>query len=164
MMNDSAVLDIAAEVTTEQEFLAFRLGAEEYGIAILQTQEIRNFETLTRLANSPDYLRGVMNLRGVIVPVIDLRLRFGTGADAPDSSTVVIILNIHGRVIGVVVDSVSDVVTLITADIKPAPELGTTFSSNYLIGLGQIEERMIILLDIEKVMSGPELGLIAQTA
>ncbi|MFZ6691643.1 chemotaxis protein CheW [Undibacterium sp. SXout20W] len=147
----------------DQEFLAFRLGTEEYGIHILQTQEIRNFETLTRIANAPDYLKGVMNLRGVIVPVIDMRLRFNTGADNFDDSTVVIVLNIRGKVIGMIVDSVSDVVTLSAGTIKPAPELGTTFSTDYLIGLGDIDGRMIILLDIEKVMSGPELGLIPNT-
>ncbi|MFZ6847876.1 chemotaxis protein CheW [Undibacterium sp. RuRC25W] len=144
----------------DQEFLAFRLGTEEYGIHILQTQEIRNYETLTRIANAPDYLKGVMNLRGVIVPVIDMRLRFNTGADNFDDSTVVIVLNIKGKVIGMIVDSVSDVVTLSSTTIKPAPELGSTFSTDYLLGLGDIEGRMIILLDIEKLMSGPELGLI----
>lgn len=145
----------------DQEFLAFRLGTEEYGIHILQTQEIRNYEALTRIANAPDYLKGVMNLRGVIVPVIDMRLRFNTGTDQFDESTVVIVLNIKGRVIGMIVDSVSDVVTLSPSTIKPAPELGSTFSTDYLIGLGDIDGRMIILLDIEKLMSGPELGLIA---
>lgn len=145
----------------EQEFLAFRLGKEEYGIHILQTQEIRNFETLTRIANAPEYLKGVMNLRGVIVPVIDMRLRFATGSANFDESTVVIVLNIKGHVIGMIVDSVSDVVTLPASAIKPPPELGTVFSSDYLIGLGDIDQRMIILLDIEKLMSGPELGLIA---
>jgi len=151
------------ENLSDQEFLAFRLGTEEYGIHILQTQEIRNVETLTRIANAPDYLKGVMNLRGVIVPVIDMRLRFNTGADHFDDSTVVIVLNIKGKVIGMIVDSVSDVVTLSRATIKPAPELGSTFSTDYILGLGDIEERMIILLDIEKLMSGPELGLISNS-
>ncbi|WP_423709377.1 chemotaxis protein CheW [Undibacterium sp. WLX3042] len=144
----------------DQEFLAFRLGSEEYGIPILLTQEIRNFEPLTRIANAPEYLKGVMNLRGVIVPVIDMRLRFATGEATFDASTVVIVLNIDGHVIGMIVDSVSDVVTLPAVAIKPPPDMGMTFSSDYLVGLGDIDDRMIILLDIEKLMSGPELGLI----
>jgi purine-binding chemotaxis protein CheW len=98
-------------IQKDQEFLAFRLGSEEYGIPILLTQEIRNFEALTRIANAPEYLKGVMNLRGVIVPVIDMRLRFATGEATFDASTVVIVLNIDGHVIGMIVDSVSDVVT-----------------------------------------------------
>lgn len=160
----SVLADDLPETAVEQEFLAFRLGKEEYGIHILQTQEIRSFEPLTRIANAPEHLKGVMNLRGVIVPVIDMRLRFATGADRPDESTVVIVLNIKGRVIGMVVDSVSDVVTLKSAHIKPPPEMGTVFSGDYLIGLGDIDGRMIILLDIEKVMSGPELGLLMDKA
>jgi len=157
-----ADLENKTDDLVEQEFLAFRLGSEEYGIHILQTQEIRNFEALTRIANAPDYLKGVMNLRGVIVPVIDMRLRFNTGTGSIDESTVVIVLNIKGHVIGMMVDSVSDVVTIPSSAIKPPPELGSTFSTDYIIGLGDIDERMIILLDIKKLMSGPELGLITQ--
>ncbi|MBC3860966.1 chemotaxis protein CheW [Undibacterium jejuense] len=157
-----AEIESKTDNLTEQEFLAFRLGTEEYGIHILQTQEIRNFESLTRIANAPDYLKGVMNLRGVIVPVIDMRLRFNTGTSNADDTTVVIVLNIKGRVIGMMVDSVSDVVTIPSSSIKPPPELGSTFSTDYIIGLGDIDERMIILLDISKLMSGPELGLISE--
>jgi purine-binding chemotaxis protein CheW len=168
-MSEFAITDTAAAEShqdnqIEQEFLAFRLGSEEYGIHILQTQEIRNFEPLTRIANAPEYLKGVMNLRGVIVPVIDMRLRFATGSDHFNDSTVVIVLNIKGRIIGMIVDSVSDVVTLPASAIKPPPEMGTVFSGDYLIGLGDIDERMIILLDIEKLMCGPELGLITEKA
>lgn len=148
------------EVKEEHEFLAFRLGAEEYGIDILKVQEIRNYESLTRIANAPEYLKGVMNLRGIIVPVIDMRLRFQIGAANFDAFTVVIILNINEHIIGMVVDSVSDVVTLRNSEIKPAPEMGTVFSGDYLLGLGTVDDRMMILLDIEKLMSGKELGLL----
>lgn len=154
--------------TTEQipvrEFLVFRLGAEEYGIDLLKVQEIRNYEHLTRLANAPDYLKGVMNLRGIIVPVIDMRLRFQIGVANFDAFTVLIILNINQHIIGMVVDSVSDVVTLDSSAIKPPPEMGTVFAGDYLTGLGTLEQRMMILLDIEKLMSGPELGLIPPKA
>jgi purine-binding chemotaxis protein CheW len=156
VLQDEAVQD----GTGEQEYLAFRLGAEEYGIHILQTQEIRNLEAMTRIANAPEYLRGVLNLRGVIVPVVDMRLRFGTGEARMDEATVNIILNIRDHVIGMMVDSVSDVVTLSQSAIKPPPELGSVFSTDFIIGLGEVDQRMLILLDIDKLMSSPELGLI----
>ncbi|WP_230404101.1 chemotaxis protein CheW [Undibacterium curvum] len=156
VLQDEAVQD----GTGEQEYLAFRLGPEEYGIHILQTQEIRNLEPLTRIANAPDYLRGVLNLRGVIVPVVDMRLRFATGEARMDEATVNIILNIRGHVIGMMVDSVSDVVTLSQSAIKPPPELGSVFSTDFITGLGEVDQRMLILLDIDKLMSSPELGLI----
>lgn len=141
------------------EFLAFTLGQEEYGINILRVQEIRGYETVTRIANAPDFIKGVINLRGIIVPVVDMRIKFNLGEPVYDQFTVVIILNIGGRVVGMVVDSVSDVTTLSSEQIKPAPEMGTAFNTDYLIGLGTLEERMLILMDIDKLMSSPEMGL-----
>jgi purine-binding chemotaxis protein CheW len=146
------------------EFLAFTLGQEEYGIDILRVQEIRVYEPVTRIANAPDFIKGVVNLRGIIVPVIDMRLKFNLGTPTYDQFTVVIILNIAGRVMGMVVDSVSDVTTLSTEQVKPAPEMGTTFDSDYLIGLGTLDERMLILMDIDKLMSSSEIGLISKMA
>jgi purine-binding chemotaxis protein CheW len=154
----------AAEDGTADEFLAFTLGREEYGIDILRVQEIRGYEPVTRIANAPDFIKGVVNLRGTIIPVVDLRIRFGLGTPTYDEFTVVIILNIAGRVVGMVVDSVSDVTTLAPAQIRPAPEIGTVFDTGYLIGLGTIEERMLILVDIDKLMSSPEMGLIERVA
>ncbi|MFL9923448.1 chemotaxis protein CheW [Herbaspirillum lusitanum] len=146
------------------EFLAFTLGKEEYGIDILKVQEIRGYETVTRIANSPDFIKGVVNLRGIIVPIVDMRIKFQLGEPTYDQFTVVIILNISGRVVGMVVDSVSDVITLTQEQIKPAPEMGTTFDSDYLIGLGTLDERMLILVDIDKLMSSAEMGLIEKLA
>jgi purine-binding chemotaxis protein CheW len=145
------------------EFLAFTLGREEYGIDILKVQEIRGYEAVTRIANAPNFLKGVINLRGIIVPIVDMRIKFNLGVPTYDQLTVVIILNINGRVVGMVVDSVSDVMTLLPEQVRPAPEMGTTFSSDYLIGLGTLEERMLILVDINKLMSSPEMGLIDQS-
>jgi len=146
------------------EFLAFTLGREEYGIDILKVQEIRGYEQVTRIANAPDFVKGVVNLRGIIVPIVDMRIKFDLGEPTYDQFTVVIILNIGGRIMGMVVDSVSDVITLNAEQIKPAPEMGTTFNTDYLTGLGTLDERMLILIDIDKLMSSAEMGLIEAIA
>ena len=147
--------DIAA-----REFLAFTLGKEEYGIHILKVQELRGYEEPTRIANAPDFIKGVVNLRGIIVPIVDMRIKFNLGTPTYDQFTVVIILNINGRVVGMVVDSVSDVITLTPEQVKPAPEMGTALNTDYLIGLGTVDQRMLILVDIDKLMSSTEMGLI----
>lgn len=147
-----------------QEFLAFTLGQEEYGIDILKVQEIRGYEAVTRIANAPEFLKGVINLRGIIVPVVDMRIKFNLGTPTYDQFTVVIILNIDGRIVGMVVDSVSDVMTLLPEQVRPAPEMGTTFSGDFLIGLGTLEERMLILVDIVKLMSSSEMGLVDEAS
>jgi purine-binding chemotaxis protein CheW len=146
--------------TGDIEVLSFRLGNEEYGIGILKVQEIRGFESVTRIANAPDYLLGVINLRGQIVPVVDMRLRFNLGRAQYDGFTVVIILNIGQHVIGMVVDSVSDVVTLAPEQIRPAPALGGGIDAECLRGLGVVGERMLVLLDIERLMASPDMGLV----
>lgn len=156
---DLSVIDPAS-----REFLAFKLGAEEYGIDILKVQEIRGYEAVTRIANAPDFIKGVVNLRGIIVPIVDMRIRFRLGEPSYDQFTVVIILNIAGRVVGMVVDSVSDVTTLSPAQIRPAPEMGTAFNTDYLIGLGTLDERMLILIDIDRLMSSDDMGLIDRLA
>ncbi len=151
---------VSATDPASREFLAFKLGAEEYGIDILKVQEIRGYEAVTRIANSPDFLKGVVNLRGIIVPIVDMRIKFRLGEPSYDQFTVVIILNIGGRVVGMVVDSVSDVTTLAPSQIRPAPDMGTAFNTDYLIGLGTLDERMLILVDIDRLMSSSEMGLI----
>ena len=146
------------------EYLAFTLGSEEYGIDILKVQEIRGYEVVTRIANAPEFIKGVINLRGIIIPVVDMRIKFNLGTPTYDQFTVVIILNIGGRIIGMVVDSVSDVTTLTPDQIKPAPEMGTAFNSEYLMGLGTVDERMLILIDIDRLMSSSEMGLMDRMA
>jgi purine-binding chemotaxis protein CheW len=145
------------------EFLSFRLGGEEYGIDILRVQEIRSYEAPTRIANAPQFIKGVVNLRGVIVPVVDLRLKLGCESAEYNDFTVVIVLNVRGRVIGAVVDSVSDVLALGADSIKPAPELNTSVDAGYIMGIGCVRsgdvERMLILTDIEALMSSAEMGL-----
>jgi len=146
------------------EFLSFTLGDEEYGIDIQKVQELRGYDAVTRIANAPEFIKGVVNLRGIIVPIIDMRIRFGIGTPSYDQFTVVIVLNIGGRVVGMVVDSVSDVITLSQEQIKPAPEMGSALDTDYLIGLGTLEERMLILVDIDRLMSSEEMGLVEAAA
>jgi purine-binding chemotaxis protein CheW len=147
-----------------QEYLAFTLGKEEYGLDILKVQEIRGYETVTRVANAPEFIKGVVNLRGIIVPIVDMRIKFNLGTPTYDQFTVVIILNITGRVVGMVVDSVSDVITLMPDQVKPAPEMGSALTTDYLIGLGTLDERMLILIDIDRLMSSSDMGLIEKIA
>ena len=149
-----------ASNTKVLEFLAFTLGQEEYGIDIQKVQELRGYDTVTRIANAPEHIKGVVNLRGIIVPIIDMRIKFNLGTPSYDQFTVVIILSLASRVLGIVVDSVSDVITLKAEQIKPAPELGAVLDTDYLIGMGTLDERMLILVDIDKLMSSSEMGLI----
>ncbi|WP_028310000.1 chemotaxis protein CheW [Derxia gummosa] len=149
-----------AQVTDIHEFLTFRLGQEEYGIDILKVQEIRGYEQPTRIANAPDFIKGVINLRGTIVPIVDMRLKFNVGEANYDDFTVVIILNIANRVVGIVVDSVSDVLTLENNQIRPTPEFSGALDVSYVMGLGSIGERMLILVDIERLMTSAEMALI----
>src|SRR5471030_2065620 len=157
-------LTTGAKEIAGHEFLAFTLGSEEYGIDILKVQEIRGYETVTRIANAPEFIKGVINLRGIIIPVVAVRIKIKLGTPVYDQFTVVIILNIAGRIVGMVVDSVSDVTTLTPEQVKPAPDMGTAFSTDYMIGLGTIDERMLILVDIDKLMSSAEMGLIETLA
>jgi purine-binding chemotaxis protein CheW len=154
----------SAAVAARLEVVTFKLGEEEYGIDIQKVQELRGYDAVTRIANAPDYIKGVVNLRGIIVPIIDMRIKFKLGDPTYDQFTVVIVLNIGGRVVGMVVDSVSDVITLTGEQIKPAPEMGSVLDADYLIGLGTLDERMLILVDIDRLMSSDEMGLVEKMA
>jgi purine-binding chemotaxis protein CheW len=145
------------------EFLTFRLGKEEYGIEILKVQEIRRWEQPTSIANAPHFIKGVINLRGTIVPIVDMRVKFSLGDAGYDMFTVVIILNIAGRVVGMVVDAVSDVLTLTPEQIRPAPDFSAAFDTQYITGLGAVENRMLILVEIEKLMTSPDMALVDGT-
>lgn len=149
-----------AASTSSRELLTFTLGKEEYGIDILKVQEIRGYDAVTSIVNAPEFIKGVINLRGIIVPIVDMRIKFKLGAVTYDQLTVVIVLNVASRVVGIVVDGVSDVITLKPDDIKPAPEFGGGLDTKYLLGLGTVDERMLILVDIEKLMTSREMELI----
>jgi purine-binding chemotaxis protein CheW len=150
----------AAKSRSGGEYLTFRLGSEEYGIDILRVQEIRSYEPPTRIANAPSFIKGVVNLRGVIVPIIDLRIKLSCDSVEYNTFTVVIVLNVKGRVIGAVVDSVSDVMELTREHIKPAPEMNGNIDGNFITGIGSVGDRMLILMDIEGLMSSADMGLI----
>ena len=147
-----------------RELLTFTLGEESYGIDILMVQEIRGYETVTRIANTPNFIKGVINLRGHIVPIVDLRLKLGLGEAKYDAGTVVIILNVLKRVVGVVVDSVSDVITIPTSSVKPAPEFGSVLGTQYILGLATVENQMLIVIDIEGLIGSRDMALVAETA
>jgi purine-binding chemotaxis protein CheW len=163
-LESEALLRVSAGPAAAGERLTFRLGAEEYGIDILRVQEIRGCEQPTRIANAPPFIKGVLNLRGVIVPIVDLRLKFGLEEVAYDALTVTVVLNVAGRTVGAVVDSVSDVVELADEQIKPAPQFSSAVDADYIVGIGAIrqgdQERMLILVNIEKLMTGPGMGLV----
>jgi purine-binding chemotaxis protein CheW len=151
-------------VAGPREYLTFRLDQEEYGIDILKVQEIRGYEKPTRIANAPEFIKGVVNLRGTIVPIVDMRLKFNCAKAEYNSFTVVIILNLRSRIVGIVVDSVSDVMELAPENLKAAPEIDTSIDSSAVVGLGSVGERMLILLDIERLMSGMDMGLVSAEA
>ncbi|SAL78284.1 chemotaxis protein CheW [Caballeronia telluris] len=146
------------------EFLIFNLGHEQYGIDILKVQEIRGYDAVTRIANAPSFIKGVTNLRGVIVPIADLRLKFELESAVYDDQTVVVVLNVAGRVVGIVVDGVSDVLTLTAEQIRPAPEFNSTLNTAFITGIGTVDDRMLILMDIEKLMTSEEMALMVGAA
>ncbi len=147
-----------------REYLSFALGESQYCIDILKVQEIRTYEAPTRIANTPEFIKGVMNLRGNIVPIIDLRVKFGLPEQRYDTQTVVIVLNVAKRTVGVVVDGVSDVVAVPAADIKPPPEFGGALDTRYLQGLATVGGQMLILIDIERLMSSRDMAIVEEAS
>ena len=161
----NASVDMQAEADASvvgHEFLVFTLAAQEYGIDILKVQEIRGYDSqsVTRIANAPSFVKGVTNLRGIIVPIVDMRLKFNLENVEYNHQTVVVILNLKSRVVGVVVDGVSDVLMLQPSQISAPPQFGTAFSTEYLTGIGTLGDRMLILVDIEKLMTSEEMALV----
>ena len=161
-MSNAAAKGSAAVESGSREFLVFSLGDEEYAIDILKVQEIRGYDNVTRIANAPDFIKGVANLRGIIVPIVDLRLKFRLERVEYDEQTVVIVVSIAERVVGIVVDRVSDVMTLDSEQIKPAPEFGVSLPLDYLDGLGNLEDRMLVLVNIEKLLTSEEMALVEE--
>lgn len=148
-----------ATQTLSQEFLTFILGDENYALDILTVKEIRGYESVTKIANAPPFIKGVINLRGDIVPIVDLRIKFSVGKVTYDEFTIVIVLHIDKRIVGIVVDGVSDVVSLNKDQVRPPPDFGVAFNSRYLLGLATVNEQMIILVDINELISSEELSL-----
>ncbi|TAM11495.1 MAG: chemotaxis protein CheW [Nevskiaceae bacterium] len=146
------------------EYLTFGLGEEEYGVDILKVQEIRGYDTVTRIPDTPDFVKGVINLRGTIVPVVDMRMKFKLPNAEYNTFTVMIILNVATRVVGIVVDRVSDVVQLAAEQVRPAPEFGSAIDTRFITGLGTAGERLLILLDIEKLLRSEDMALMPASA
>lgn len=143
----------------DEEFLSFVLGDESYALDIMSVKEIRGYETVTKIANAPAFVKGVLNLRGDIVPIVDLRMKFDIGQATYDEFTIVIMLSVNDRIVGVVVDAVSDVIKLSAQAILPPPEFGVSFNSRFLRGLATVENKMIILVNIAALIGSDELGL-----
>jgi len=160
MVQENTTKAAAEEGAYAQEYLTFTLGPEEYAIDILKVQEIRGYEQPTTIANAPNFIKGVINLRGTIVPIVDLRIKFGVGKAEYTPFTVVIILSMSGRVVGIVVDGVSDVTSLRSDQVHPAPEFASTVDTRFINGLGTRGERMLIVVDIEKLMLSGEMALV----
>lgn len=158
-MMEAAEVDDPA-VAAPRELLVFTLGAEQYAIDILKVQEIRGYETVTRIAGAPAFIKGVVNLRGSIVPIVDMRIKFALGEASYTPFTVVIILNVLSRTVGIVVDGVSDVIQLLPDAVRPAPEFGAAVDIAYIEGLTQVGESMVIVMDIERLMSSAEMSLV----
>jgi purine-binding chemotaxis protein CheW len=149
--------------TDIREFLAFKLGDEEYGMDILRVQEIRSYERPTRLANAPAFIKGVINLRGVIVPVLDMRIKFNLEQVNYDEFTVVIVLNIGQHVVGMVVDGVSDVITFTPSQLRPVPAFAAVIESEHLLAIGSLENRTLMLINIEKLIASADMSLVSET-
>jgi purine-binding chemotaxis protein CheW len=160
----SAAAAAASGAAAANEFLTFTLGAEEYGVDILKVQEIRGYDTVTRIPDAPDFIKGVINLRGTIVPVVDMRLKLKLAKVEYNAFTVMIILNVANRVVGMVVDGVSDVINLTPDQIKPAPEFSGAMNTSYITGLGTIDQRMLILMDIERLIASKDMCLVESAA
>jgi purine-binding chemotaxis protein CheW len=138
------------------QFLTFALGQEEYGVEILKIQEIKGFSAITPLPNAPPYVRGVLNLRGTIVPIVDLRKKFGMPEEAYTKFTVIVVVQVKGQTLGFIVDAVSDVLTVTGADIQPTPDLHGQVDTSFINGLARANEKLVILLDIDKVLTAAE--------
>jgi purine-binding chemotaxis protein CheW len=150
----------ATEKTLTNQFVTFQLGAETYGISILKLNEIIAYQSCTNIPNVPRFIKGVLNLRGIVVPVIDLRERFGMELKDYDQFTVIMILDVSGRIMGLVVDAVSDVLTLNSDDVKPRPHFSTGISTQFILGMGIKDKKFIILLDVDKLLSDEELNMV----
>jgi len=165
MSTDNVITNVSSRAkSAEGEYLTFVLGAEEYGLEILKVQEIRVYDAVTQIANTPEFIKGVVNLRGKIVPIVDLRIKFNLGKVEYNEFTVVIILNLHGRVVGIVVDGVSDVIALKEEQIRDVPSLVTSIDTKYIVGLATLDQRMLILVDIEQLMTSQEMALVDAVA
>lgn len=159
-MNPNLDTDHKVALDSETEYLLFNLGSEEYAVCILKVQEIRGYDPVTRIVNTPQFIKGVINLRGEIIPIVDLRIRFNFNEVTYTPFTVVIILSILEKTIGIVVDGVSDVISFKKSEIRPVSDIGLSVDHGFMMGLVALQERLVVLLDIEKILKPEELSLL----
>ena len=145
----------------QHQYLTFVLGQEQYGIEILRVQEIKGYSAPMQLPNMPPHIKGVMNLRGTVVPVLDLRIKFGMPEAEYDGFTVVIVVKVAERTVGLIVDAVSDVLNVDPSETVPAPEMGAGVDTSYLTGLAKSPDRLIALLALDRVVDAPQLEQVA---
>lgn len=164
---NEASQELANNNNGQRQYLSFLLDGEEYGVDILRVQELRGWTPVTRMPDMPEYMQGVLNLRGAIIPVVDLRLRFGLKTKEYGPTTVVIVVNVDSgrteRVMGIIVDAVSETYTLALDQIQPAPKVGSVINSDFITGLVAENERMIVLLDIDALMNSDEMSVETDT-
>ena len=155
----AATLPAGVTGSEANEFLTFTLGKEEYGVEILKVLEIRSYDAVTKIANATGFLKGVINLRGTVVPMVDMRIKFNLGKVEYNQFTIMIILYLVGRVVAIVVDKVSAVITLTPEQVRLTPDFASGFIAQYILGLGTVDQRMLILMDIEQLMPGNDMVL-----
>jgi purine-binding chemotaxis protein CheW len=146
------------------QYLTFTLGQEEYGVEILKVQEIKGYAAITPIPNTPPYIKGVMNLRGTIIPVVDLRAKFGLAATEYNQFTVIIVVRVGAKVIGVIVDAVSDVLNIPSTDIQAAPDFGAQVETRFISGMAKAGEKLVVLLEIEKVIGDDEIAALGSAS
>ena len=150
----------ASFATDGGQYLTFRLGDEEYGVEILRVQEIKGYSTVTPIPNMPAYLKGVMNLRGTIVPVVDLRVKFSMARADYTQFTVIIVVTVGTKVMGLIVDAVSDVLNIPKGDVQATPDFGGQVDARYINGMAKTGDKLVVLLDIDRVMGGVDVSAV----
>ena len=145
------------------QLVTFKIGHEEFGVDILKVQEIIRMLAITKVPNAPAFVEGVINLRGKVIPVIDMRRRFGMAGAAHDSHTRVMVMDLQGQIIGFVVDAVSEVLRIQESTVEPPPAVVAGIGSEYMRGVGKLEDRLLILLDLDKLLTEQEMEHLAET-
>ena len=162
-MSPSAVADrLEKQTSTLNKFLTFLLGDEEYGLEILRVREIIGIMAITAVPRMPDYVRGVINLRGRVIPVVDLRVKFSLERIEDTKETCIIVVDLGEILMGIVVDRVSEVLDIAESNIEEAPAFGVNVDTEFILGMGKVQERVVILLDIRKVLSVGEISMLAE--
>ena len=155
--------DAASAEKDEQQYVTFLVGDETYGVPVLKVQEIIGMTDITHVPNSLEFMKGVINLRGTVVPVVDMRMKFEMNVRDYDNFTVIIIVEIHGKLIGMIVDTVSDVLDIATKDIQETPHFSAKIETDYIDSIGQKDDLLVIILDVDNILTSQELEELSET-